>query len=89
MRDLAIRELNAGRVDSEPHQTAKRVDLADQVSFGRPADRRIARHVGNGSPLERAQPDTAPHAGGRERRFHSGVSRADDDHVEVRACSRH
>ena len=38
-------ELDAGRVDRQAHQAAERVDLADEVPLGRPADRRVARHV--------------------------------------------
>src|SRR5205809_7954557 len=34
-------ELNTGRVDGSAHQSAERVDLADQVTLRRAADRRV------------------------------------------------
>ena len=52
-------ELNAGGVDRARHQAAKRVDLADQMSLGRSANCRIARHERNRVAGQGAQPNAA------------------------------
>src|SRR5207249_4190746 len=46
-------ELDPRRVDREPHQTAQRVDLANEMAIRRSADRRIAGHVGDGAVGQR------------------------------------
>ena len=55
-------ELDPGRVDRQAHQAAERVDLADEVALGRPANRRIAGHVRHGFPRQRAEPHAAAQA---------------------------
>jgi len=74
-------ELNPCRVDRASHQSTERVDLANQVSLRRAADRRIARHVRDGVPGQRADRNVAPHARRGPRGFDARVSRADDDDV--------
>ena len=51
-------ELDAGRVDRAPHQPAERVDLANQMSLRRAADRRVARHVRDGVASDSVQSPT-------------------------------
>src|ERR1041385_2559758 len=53
-------ELDACGVDRAAHQTAKRVDLPNEMALGSPADRRIARHVRDSVPCQRAQPHMTP-----------------------------
>ena len=38
-------ELNTGAVDRAAHDTIERIDLADEMTLAKPADRRIARHL--------------------------------------------
>ena len=76
-------ELNARGVDGAPHEAAKRVDLADEMSLGRPSDGRVARHVGHGVTRHRAQPDAAPETRGGVRSLDTCMPRADDNHIET------
>ena len=78
-------ELNAGGVDRAAHQPAQRVDLANQVSLRRPADRRIARHVRDGIGGQRAQPDVRATPRGRRCGLTAGVAGANHDDVEERS----
>ena len=76
-------ELNARRVDRNPHQSAQRVDLADEMTLRGPADCRVARHVRDRRRRQRADADGAAHRRGRPRRLHAGMAGADHDDVEV------
>ncbi len=42
-------ELDSGAVDGATHHAVQRIDLADQVALGQPADRRVARHLADRS----------------------------------------
>jgi hypothetical protein len=75
-------ELDAGRVNRQAHQAAECVDLSDEMALGRPADRRIAGHVRDGFPGERAESHAQPQPRRRPCRFAPGVSRPDHDDVE-------
>ena len=75
-------ELDAGRVDRAPHQSAERIDLPHQVPFGGSTDRRIAGHVGDGAVRQRTDANAAAEACRRPRRFDPGVPRANDDDVK-------
>src|SRR5687768_1319648 len=48
LRTVEHLELNAGPIGRLGHETAERIDLLDEVSFGEPADRRIAGHATDG-----------------------------------------
>jgi hypothetical protein len=72
-------ELDRGRVDGETHQATERVDLANEMSLRRAANRGIARHVRDGVARHRADRDVAAHPGRRPRGFDAGVSRPDHD----------
>jgi hypothetical protein len=75
--------LNAGVIDRATHQSAERVDLANEMPLGGAADRRIARHMSYGLERERTQTDANTETGCRMRRFASGMTSADDDDIEV------
>ena len=77
-------ELDARRVDRRPHQAAERIDLADQVSLRRAADRGIARHVRDCRLRQRADRDAPAHPRRSPRGLDARMAGADDDHVEVR-----
>ena len=55
-------ELDRRGIDREAHQSAERIDLADEMSFRRAANRGIARHVRHGVERQRADGDVEPHA---------------------------
>jgi len=76
-------ELNAGGIGSQAHQPAERIDFSDEMPLRRTPDRRIARHVRDGVGVERAQPYVASHARGGVCGLDPGVSRPNDDDVEV------
>ncbi len=44
-------ELDAGPVDGTAHDAVERVDLAHEMPFAEPADRRVARHLADRRPL--------------------------------------
>ena len=75
-------ELDAGLVRHPGHQAVERVDLAHQMAFAEPADRRIARHRADGGEPVRDQRGSRAHAGGSGRRLAARVSTANDDNVE-------
>ena len=55
-------ELDAGRVDRAPHQSAERVDLGNEVPLRCSANRRIARHVSDCVGGQRADGHVAAEA---------------------------
>ena len=74
-------ELYSCSVDCPAHQSAQRIDLANQMSLRRAADRRIARHVRDGFSSERAQSDAAAEPRRRPRRLDAGVPGADHYYI--------
>ena len=76
-------ELDAGRIDSDAHQTAQCIDLSNQVSLRRSADRRIARHMRDSVGRERAQADVHAQSCRCKCRFTTRVARADHDDIEA------
>ena len=70
-------ELYSRSVDCSAHQSAERIDLSDQMSLSRAADRGIARHVRDGFSSERAQADAASELRRRPRGLDAGVPGAD------------
>ena len=52
--------LDHRRIGDTAHHAAKRIDLADDMAFGRPADRRIARHMRDFVEVDRQQQRRAP-----------------------------
>src|SRR5258706_1902772 len=55
-------ELDSRRIDGAAHQASERIDLAHEVTLGRAANRRIARHVRDGILRQRAEPDMCANA---------------------------
>ncbi len=75
-------ELNAGGVDRPAHEPAQRVDLANEMAFGRPSDRGVARHVRHGVGRQRAEANLRTDARRGVRRLTARVPGPDHDHVE-------
>src|SRR5215472_15462232 len=44
-------ELYSGPVNCQAHDAVECIDLAYQMAFAEPADRRVARHLADGRPL--------------------------------------
>ena len=63
------------------HLSAQGIDLLDQLPLGHPADGGAAGHGGHLVQIDDHQQDAASHAGRRQRRFTSGMARADDDDI--------
>jgi hypothetical protein len=76
--------LNSSRVNRSTHQAAKRIDLANEMTFRRPPDRWIAGHVGDGITRRDTDSDPQTESCARDRRLNARVSGADYDDVEVR-----
>jgi hypothetical protein len=75
--------LNSDGVRHFAHDAAERVDFADEVSFGNPADCRIAGHLRDQIGVQGEQRSVQPHAGRGHGGFASGVSSADYDDIEL------
>jgi hypothetical protein len=48
LRPVQQSELNSGFIRRAPHNTVKRIDLPNQVTFPQPTDGRVAGHFPNG-----------------------------------------
>src|SRR5579862_8869271 len=70
-------------VDAARHLTAKRINLAHQLAFRRPSDRRIARHDPDRVEVARKEQGAHAHARACEGCFAARMAAADDDHVET------
>ena len=75
-------ELNAGRIDRATHETAQRVDLANEVPFRGSAHRWIARHMSHGFCGQRADANVHIEAGSCISSLDTRVPGADHDHVK-------
>ena len=73
--------LNEGAVGRAAHLAAERVDLAHEMTLGRPADGWIARHQGDTIEVHRQQEGASSHTRRRQRSLAAGMPRPDDDHV--------
>ncbi len=76
-------ELNSRGVNRAPHQSAKGVDFADQMTLGGPANGRIAGHERHGLGRKSHQTDAAAHPRGSPRGFAAGMSGANHNDVEI------
>ena len=77
-------KLNATGIGDAAHQAIQRVDLAHQVPFAEPPDRRVARHRADGRKLLRDQRRPCTHARSRRRGFAAGMAATDDDDIKAR-----
>jgi hypothetical protein len=73
--------LYACSVDCSSNQSAKRIDLANQMSLRRAANGWIARHVRHGVSSERADTHTATDPGGRPRSLNASMPGTDHDDI--------
>lgn len=83
----AREKLDAGVVGGQRHDAAERVNLAHQMAFPQPANRRIATHLPDGLDVvrQRQRPGASPRR--RQRRLGAGVTAADDDGICMWRCS--
>jgi hypothetical protein len=70
-------------VDCAAHQSAQRIDFADQMPLRRAANRRIARHVRHGFSTERADADATTQACRGPGRLDAGMAAADYDDIKI------
>src|SRR3546814_5217276 len=81
-----FRSLNARAVDGPGHDSVEGVDLAHQVTFAEPADRRVARHRADRIDAVRQQQRPGTDPGGCGRSLAAGMAAADDDDVVALLC---
>ena len=74
-------ELDAGLIRQEAHDAPQGIDFFDQMTFGQPADRRVAGHVGHGVQVEIENQDVQAHAGRGQGAFAAGMAAADDNEI--------
>src|SRR3546814_5982224 len=79
-------ELNARAVDGPGHDSVEGVDLAHQVTFAEPADRRVARHRADRIDAVRQQQRPGTDPGGCGRSLAAGMAAADEDAVVALPC---
>ena len=76
-------ELDADGVGDFAHDAAEGVDFAHQVAFGDSADGGVAGHLRDEVEVEREECGAQAHARGGRGGFAAGMTRADDDYVEL------
>ena len=75
--------LERGKVGIAAHFATKGVKLADQVAFGKAANRWVAGHARQGVKPRGNKRGFDAHPGGGERRFASGVAAADHNDGKI------
>ena len=68
---------------AQRHLAAERVDLAHQVAFADPADRRIARHLADMVEIERKHQGGNAHSCRGQRGFDTCVTGTDNDYAKI------
>ena len=81
-------KLNSCGVCGATHETVKRVDFPDKVSFSKATYRRIARHRAYRAERMRHERCLRAESSGGGRRFTAGVPAADNRDIEVPHASR-
>jgi hypothetical protein len=76
-------KLNTGTVGDDSHDSAKRIDLTNDVSFGDAADRRITRHLTDEIEVDRNESGSRTRLRRRMSRLTPCMTAADDDYVEL------
>jgi hypothetical protein len=82
-RGVEQAELNAAGVGDLAHDSAQRVDLADEVSLGDAADGGVAAHLRDEVEVQGEEGRAQPHARGGHGRLAPGVPGADYHHIEL------
>ena len=75
-------ELNAASIRYPAHQAVQGVDFADQMTFAKTANRRIAGHGADGRKTMGHQRRLRAHAGSSARGFAASMAAADHYDVE-------
>src|SRR5262249_50989641 len=78
-----------GPVDRPAHDAVERVDLAHEMAFAEPADRRVARHLADRRPLVGQEQRLRPEPRGRRSRLAPGMPAADHDDVVIPQTRAH
>lgn len=73
--------LERGLIGVKSHFAAEGIELINEVRFGEPADRGIARHTSDRIDATCDQECFDAHSGGDQGRFGAGVSAADHDDI--------
>lgn len=76
-------ELNHGEVGSSSHDSAERIDLANDRPLGNATNCRIARHLTDRFQRTRDQPHPSSETSSSDRRFSAGMTGADNYDVEL------
>jgi len=74
--------VNCGAIRRSRHQSAQRIDLANQMSLAYAANRRVARHSPNVRTTERRKPDSDASPCRRRSSFNASVAGTNDKNVE-------
>jgi hypothetical protein len=88
-RTIQQAKLNARPINHTPHDSAKRIDLSHEMTFGNSADSRITRHLSNEIQIERDEPSLGAESRGRRRGFAPGVAGANHDYIETLVKRHH
>ena len=74
--------LNQRIIGGETHFSAERIELTNEMSLARSADRGVAGHHADAVKIQRQQQGIQPHTRSGERRLYAGVACADHDNVK-------
>ena len=80
-RGIQQAKLDADRIRDLAHDAAQRVHLAHQVALGNAAHGGIAGHLGDQVQIQGEERGPQAHAGSRDSRLATGVTRAHDHHI--------
>ena len=86
-RTVKKSKLNARPVNHAAHNTAERVNLANDVSLGNTADRRVTRHLPDKVQIDRHKCRIRPKTSGGRRRLAPGMPRS--DHYYIKTFVKH
>jgi hypothetical protein len=75
-------KLDSSAVDDATHDAAERVNLADEMTFRDPANRRIARHLADEVEVQSDQPGFRAESRRGRRRLTTRMAGADHDYIE-------
>lgn len=76
-------KLNARLICHPPHNAVHRINLADEVTFAQPSNRRIARHHTYAAPVHRHKSGMSSEARRSVSRFRARMAAADHDHIKM------